>query len=90
MSTQANDRPIREFRSRGLKVAVWENQTEQDGQTVVQHSLTTQKRYRDRQTGEWKDSSTLFPDDILRMARLLERAYDWIEMREAEPAGAAT
>ena len=88
MTERNNDRPAKEFRSRNLKVAIWERQTEQDGQTVVQHSLSTQKRYRDRQSGEWKDSGTLFPEDALRLARLLERAYDWIEVREAEPAAA--
>lgn len=88
--TQSNERPVEEFRSRNMKVAIWENQTEQDGQTVIQHSVTFQKRYRDRQTGEWKDSGSLFPDDILRLNRLLVRAYDWIEVKQSgSGAGAA-
>lgn len=89
MTTQNNDRPVKEFRSRGLKVAIWENQTEQDGQRVVQHSMTFQKRYRDRQSGEWKDSGTLFAEDALVLAQLLEQAYRWIAVHEAEPAEAA-
>ncbi|MFA7281373.1 MAG: hypothetical protein WC100_14915 [Sterolibacterium sp.] len=89
MTTQQNDRPVKEFRSRNLKVAIWENQSEQDGQTVVQHSMTFQKRYRERQSGEWKDSGTLFADDALVLAQLLERAFAWIAIRESEPAAAA-
>ncbi len=90
MNTQNNDRPVKEFRSHNLKVAIWENRIEQDGQTLVNRSLTFQKRYKDRQSGEWRDSGSLFPEEALRLARLFERAYDWIEVRETEPAAASS
>lgn len=45
---QQNDKqkPEAEFRAGLISASVWRNETQQDGQTVVQYSIRPQKRYR--------------------------------------------
>ena len=59
MSQQPPKRPEVEFRAVGngvvISAAVWRNEQEREGQTIVSHSVRIQKRYYDKQTGEWKN-----------------------------------
>lgn len=85
-ASTTTEHPAKELRSGKLKVAIWQNSTEQDGQTVLQYSVTWQKRYRDRQSGEWKNSQSLFPEETLMLAELLRFAYQWIAVKETNPS----
>ena len=82
MFTSPANRPIKEFRVRNLSLAIWQNEGTRDGRPVTLHSITLNKRYRDQETGEWKDSSSFFPDDLPRLRLLLDKAYEHILLRE--------
>jgi len=84
MSQQAQP-PVKTFRAgRGIEVAVWRNETEQDGRTAVNHLFRVQKRRRDNRTGEWKNSSYVLADDIPRLILVLYRAFEWSTLTESE------
>ncbi len=84
------NQPFKEFRARGLTVTIWQNEsTTRDGQPIMRHSVTLNKRYRDQQTGEWKDSNSFFPDDLPRLRLLIEKAYELILLtprQDTEPS----
>ena len=40
------------------------------------------KRYRDQETGDWRDSNSFFPDDLPRLRLLLDKAYEFLMLRE--------
>jgi elongation factor P hydroxylase len=61
-----------------VEVAVWAHA----GEERVKHSVTFKRRYN--AGGTWKDTQTLFDADLLCLARLLERAWEWIA---TQPAG---
>ena len=86
MSTSPANRPIKEFRVRNLSLAIWQNEGTRDGRPVTLHSITLNKRYRDQETDQWKDSSSFFPDDLPRLRLLLDRAYEHILLRDTSPA----
>ena len=86
MSTSPANRPIKEFRVRNLSLAIWQNEGTRDGRPVTLHSITLNKRYRDQETGEWRDSSSFFPDDLPRLRLLLDKAYEHILLRDTSPA----
>ena len=69
--------PVQRFQaytgSGNVQVAVWKKE---DGDRPV-YSVSLQRSYRT--DGEWKKSQTLFPQDLLVAARLLQQAWDWIE-----------
>ena len=82
MSTLPTNRPVKEFRARNLSLAIWQNEGTRDGRPITLHSITLNKRYQDQDSGEWKDSSSFFPDDLPRLRLLLDKAYEYILLRE--------
>ena len=80
-----NQTPVKEYRSGALSVAIWRNETQENGKTIVKHSVRPQKRYRD-DNNNWKDTCYLFPDEIPRMAMLLNKAYEFIQLKESKDA----
>ena len=59
-------KPLHSLRARGMDVAIWE------GNTGPQ--FTFRKTYKDRDSGEWKESKILFRQDIEALVTLLEEA----------------
>ena len=84
MMRETPQKPEKEFRAGGIKAAIWRTETIQDERTVVQHTVRVQKRYRDQQTGEWKDTEYLFPNDLPKLELVVHRAYEYIALRESE------
>lgn len=78
MSIPSTNRPVKEFCVRNLSLAIWQNEGTRDGRPVTLHSVTVNKRYRDPDTNEWKDSNSFFPDDLPRLRLLLDKAYEHI------------
>jgi hypothetical protein len=72
--------PVITVRRGGLSVAVWENT--QDGR--VSYSAQFQKRYKDKASGQWKDSQYLFENDLLEAAELFRLAWHKIGQRRAQ------
>lgn len=81
--------PVKEFRSSALSVAIWRNESQEEGKTIVKHSVRPQKRYRD-DSGTWQDSSYLFPDELPKMIMLLNKAYEFIQLKEGKDAEEAS
>ena len=73
--------PVTEYKSGGLKVAVWLNQSERGNF----HSVTIVRSYRTAQ-GEWKDTGIINAQDLPALSKLLEMAYSWIREQQAVTA----
>lgn len=73
------NRPLKEFRSEtsfGLKVTAWPMKN-QKSQADCQYTIS--KRYKDKESGEWKDSRYLFKQDIQSLFFLLHQVNAWIQ-----------
>lgn len=81
MSTTNPQPPIKEFRIGTVSCAVWRDEKEQEGRTQVRHSFKLKKRYCDKD-GNWKDSGTLFPEDVHRACTVLQKAYELAMLHE--------
>ncbi len=88
MTQQVPQRPVREFRMGKIQIAIWENRHQDDRQTIVRHSATLTKSFRNDKD-EWHETGTFFAGDLLRLSLLAQRAAEWIDLREAEPARAS-
>lgn len=51
--------PIKVFCGGPVKAAVWLRTMTRDGKQTQVHSISLRKSYRDRDTGEWKDTDRL-------------------------------
>ena len=59
----------------GVGVSVWLNQVQTDKGTVPMRSITLNPpRYRDRETGDWKDSKSYRPSDLPALIFALQKA----------------
>ena len=64
----AKNPPAQRFRIGNVTAAVWRNDSG--------FNVTVQRSYKDGD--EWKQSASLFHDDLLNAARVLQRAEAWI------------
>ncbi|MFO0966145.1 MAG: hypothetical protein U0793_11255 [Gemmataceae bacterium] len=75
-----SNKPIRVFRRRGVKVAVFENHTADGG---VFHKAVAQKIYREGD--EWRTTTSYSRDDLPIAQLLLGQAWEFILEIEANP-----
>ena len=75
------NRPVEEYKARGVSIAIWEAKVERDGRTVTRHSAKIEKRYFDKAADEWKSTETLFPEDLYRMRLLIDKALEFMELK---------
>lgn len=72
-------KPIKTFRARTLSVSIWENK-QKDGNTT--YSIQPTRSYRDKDNN-WHKTQSLFEKDLLVMAELLRKAWDFVTNRES-------
>ena len=62
----------------GIGVAVWQNEIQTENGTRLIRSISlAPRRYRDKQTGEWKDASSYRPGDLSALILALEKAREY-------------
>jgi hypothetical protein len=63
----------------GIGVAIWVNTIQTDnGPRKVRSITISPRRYRDPETGEWKDSGSYQPGDLPALLFALGKAQDFI------------
>lgn len=58
--------PVKKWNVKGIEVAMWE------GSTGPRFSI--QKRYKDKASGEWKESKSFFKEELSTLRTLLDDA----------------
>ena len=62
----------------GIGVAVWTNEVQTEaGPRLIRSITLAPRRYRDRQTGEWKDAVSYRPGDVTALILALEKAREY-------------
>ena len=72
MASKPKSKPVHEVRLGRVKAAVWANDTENG----VRHNVTLSRIYKDGD--EWKDSTSFGRDDLPLVAKVADKAHDWI------------
>lgn len=81
---KAGSAPVMTWRRRGVKVAVFENETENSERKTKFFKVSLQRIYREGE--EWKTTTSLSRDDIPVARHLLQQAWAWIMEQEAMPS----
>jgi hypothetical protein len=78
----------------GIGVAIWLNTIETDeGQRQLRSITISPRRYRDPESGEWKDAPSYRPTDLPALLFALSKAQEYVYttpipgQEEDEPAG---
>jgi hypothetical protein len=66
-------KPAHKIPHRDLTVTIWKN----EGEKTPWYSLTISRRYK--QNDQWRDSSSIGEDDVLRVRQMLAEADAWIQ-----------
>lgn len=61
--------PAKRWKHKGLQLTAWENQGR------ISFQIT--KSYLDKNTNEWKDTRTIFRDDLVALKEMIEEATHW-------------
>lgn len=78
--------PEKKFSTGGLTATVWENQGKsKEGNDVSFKTVSFQRRYMDK-NGEWQSTNTLRINDIPKASLVLQKAYEYIVMKELQNA----
>ena len=71
----------------GISVAVWKRtETEEGGREISRFSISLNKRYKDND-GKWRDSSTFFPNDLPRLRLAIDKAFEYVTLKESQNKG---
>jgi hypothetical protein len=70
-SQQPGNRPVAKFKHGGISLDVWPNQTE----TGTMYNTTISNSYRDDKSGEWKQTASFSPTDLLVVGELARQAF---------------
>lgn len=68
------NKPVQDFKNKGVSVAVWN--AKNGG-----YSFSIQKRYKDKQSGEWKESRYYYKDELEALIELLKEAVTYVSNR---------
>lgn len=87
MNQQHATPPIKKFCVRGgIEAAIWQNQVEQNGRTVMQYSIKVQRSYKDKTTEKWKTTDYFRPQDLPRLILAAQEAFRFVSLLESETA----
>ena len=71
--------PEKKFRAGAISATVWRNVVKtKDGQDAEVRTVSFDKRYKDKETNEWKSSSSLRAMDLPKAVVVLNKAYEYI------------
>ena len=70
--------PVAKFRAGQVSSALWQNDIQVRGQTVKILKASVQRRYKDKETGEWKSSMSFSRNEIPLAIYCLQKAFEKI------------
>jgi hypothetical protein len=80
-TTMSQKPPIHVIRMGLIKASIWQNQTK----VGLRHNVTVVRLFRNGDV--WQESTRFGRDDLLLLAKILERAHDWIFFHTTEDQG---
>lgn len=80
--TVSGNIPEKKFSTGALSATIWQNQGKsKEGQDISYKTVTFQRRYKDP-NGEWQTASSLRINDLPKVSLILQKAYEYIVMKE--------
>ena len=70
--------PMAKFRAGQVSSALWQNDIQVRGQTIKVLKASVQRRYKDKETGEWKSSMSFSRNEIPLAIHCLQKAFEKI------------
>ena len=76
--------PEKKFRASPVTATIWANEAKtKEGETRLFRTISLERSYRDKE-GVWKSTSSLRANDLPKAVLVLNKAYEYISMQEAD------
>ncbi len=85
------NQPEKKFSTGAISATVWKNNgVDKDGKPFESHSVSLQRRYKDK-TGQWQSTDSMRINDLPKVALVAAEAYRYLVLNgpENEPIKAA-
>ncbi len=89
MENTRRQKPLRVIRCGRLEAAVWRDTRNKDGREIDVYSIKISKSYKDKNTGNWKNTDWLYLEDLPRLATLANETYRQLCLHTWQPQGQA-
>ena len=81
---EEKNQPEKKFSTGAISATVWKNTgVGKDGQPFESHSVSLQRRYKDK-TGQWKSTDSMRVNDLPKVALVVEEAYKYLVLNGRE------
>ena len=79
--------PEKKFSTGAISATIWKNNgtSKKTGEEVEYRTVSLQRRYRDKE-GNWQTSNSLRVNDLPKASLVLNKAYEFIVLREQQEA----
>ncbi len=79
------NQPEKKFSTGVVTATVWQNQgkSKTTGEATTFRTVSFQRRYKDKD-GNWQSTNTLRVNDLPRASLVLQKAYEYLVLRELE------
>lgn len=71
-------RPVHVIKRDGLQAAIWRNVVDNGQNSGPMYNTTVSRRYKERDSDEWKDTNGFGYDDLLGLSKIANEAHSWI------------
>jgi hypothetical protein len=72
-------KPVVKYSVGAINIAVWENGSRDGGSF---NTITINRRYKDKDKEEWKNSSSLRVNDIPKVVLALNKVYETLSLKQ--------
>ena len=74
----ATNKPEKKVNAGTIQVTIWSNKAEKGEYKTISFD----KRYKDKQSGEWKSTNSMRINDIPKAIAALSKAYEYLVIKE--------
>jgi len=82
----SQNKPVKTFSAGHVRAAIWRNEEQREGRTVLKYSAKIQKQYK--KDGEYQDTDHYFDNDLADLELVTRKAREFMRVRESEDENA--
>jgi hypothetical protein len=80
--------PEKKFKAGAITATVWKNKgTSSTGEPTDYFTVSFERTYKDKTTGEWRKTNSLRQMDLPRAVLVLSKAYEFLTLKEDDHEG---
>lgn len=80
----ANNYPVKQYRSGPVRAAIWRTMMETDGRNWPRYNIKIEKVFWDKDEEKWRTTTYFQPRDLHHVEVVARRAFEFVSLREDE------